>query len=167
MNLLFSRKSQLIAKLSVFWLIITLLSEIILYLFDAEGMMMFPVFIIHLLWVLSIAFMLTENISANLRRANLFAAIAPNAIFVLLMLSLISIEHISIPRQVLDHSFQNMDVYRTTLFGKLCNIIEYGTGILLVLSYLTSVIVWLSNTYMVCCAHKLINIKNIFNLDKY
>ena len=167
MNQLISKKSQMIAKLSVVWLIITLLSEIILYLFDAEGMMILPVFVSHLLWVLSVAFMLTENISVNLHRANLFAAIAPNAMFVLFMLSLISIQHINIPRQVLDHSCQNMDFYRTTLFGRLCNIIEYGTGILFALSYITSIIVWIINTYIVLRAHKLINIKNIFNFDKY
>ena len=165
---LFSKKSQTIALLSVVWLIITLLSEITFYFVD-ESLMMCPILIIHLLWVLSVSFMLNENISADHRRANLIAAIAPNVMFVLLMLSVLIIDRVSfiIPRQEFHYANLNQHFYRTTAFGKVCNLIEYGTVGLFLLSYVTSIVVWLFNTYIVIRAHKLINIKNIFNLDKY
>jgi hypothetical protein len=80
MTALFSKRSQTVALLSIVWLVITLLSEIIFYFLDISALVMCPIFVIHLLWVLSVCFMLHEDISANLRKANLVAAIAPNII---------------------------------------------------------------------------------------
>jgi hypothetical protein len=168
MTALFSKRSQTVALLSIVWLVITLLSEIIFYFLDISALVMCPIFVIHLLWVLSVCFMLHEDISANLRKANLVAAIAPNIMFVLFMLSLILTDYIGtfIPLQELYYGCVK-HVYRTTTFGKVCNIIEYGTGGLFVLSYTISIIVWLFNTYTVLRGNKLIHITNIFNLDKY
>jgi hypothetical protein len=84
--------------------------------------------------------------------------------FVLFMLSLILTDYIGtfISLQELYYHF-----YRTTAFGKVCNIIEYNTGGLFILSYIISIVVWLFNTYTVLRRNKLINITNVFNLDKY
>lgn len=170
MNLLFSKKSLSLAELSAIWLIIAIFSVVVLFISDINGPWLLGVIAVtHLLWVLSVVFMLNETKSKKLRKANQIAAIAPNAMLVLyLLIVAVILDPLSdfYPRSELVTG-QVKHIYAPTLYGQIYNVIETAMGIGFLLSYITSIIVWIINTYIVLRAHKLINIKNIFNFDKY
>ena len=169
MNLLFSKKSLSLAELSAIWLIIAIFSVVVLFISDINGPWLLGVIAVtHLLWVLSVVFMLNETKSKKLRKVNQIAALAPN---VMLVLYLIITEVLDAFADIYPRfevaTEQVKLVYVPTLYGQIYNVIETALGVGFLISYLTSIVVWIINTYIVLHSHKLINIKNIFNLDKY
>ena len=112
--------------------------------------------------------MLNETKSKKLRKVNQIAAIAPNVMLVLYLIITVVLDAFAdiYPRSMVDTEQVKL-VYVPTLYGHIYNIIETALGVGFLISYLTSIVVWIINTYIVLHSHNLINIKNIFNLDKY
>ena len=169
MNLLFSKKSLSLAEFSATWIIIAIFSIVVSLILEIDGPWQLGVVAVtHLLWVLSVVFMLNETKSKKLRKVNQIAAIAPNVMLVLYLIITVVLDAFAdiYPRSMVDTEQVKL-VYVPTLYGHIYNIIETALGVGFLISYLTSIVVWIINTYIVLHSHNLINIKNIFNLDKY